>query len=103
VPSEKGVRGHDAVDLVQRRPAERFGREETALLVSEADSPSPVLQLLSEEPVLVQDILQSPVLLPVEPAGYREHQHEPRVDDRCRRLFVTVESRWSMLKNQEQK
>jgi hypothetical protein len=65
--------------------------------------PSPALQLLSEDPILGQDVLLSPVLLPVELAGYRDNQHEPGVDDGCHRLFVTVESRWSMLKNHAQK
>ena len=56
----------------------------------------------SEDPILDQDVLQSLVLLPVEPAGYRQNLHELRVDDGCHRPIVAVKSRWSMVENQEQ-
>jgi hypothetical protein len=104
MPSEKVSRGHGAVDLVQRRPAEhcRFGCQETTLPVGEADSPSPAPQLAIDDPSLGQNALQSPALLPVEPAGYRDNQHQPRFDDGCPRLIVAVKSRWSMLENHEQ-
>jgi hypothetical protein len=36
-------------------------------------------------------------------AGYRENQHQPRIDDGCHRSIVAVKNGWSTLENKKQK
>jgi hypothetical protein len=83
VPAQQRVRGDQGVELFEGRSAELLGfrRQAASLAIGEADS-SPALRLLFQDLVLCQNVFDDLVLFPVDPAGDRDDDDGPSVDER---------------------
>ncbi len=97
-PAKECVWTNDGVELFQSCPAQRLGldRQQTSLLVREPDPPSSRLELLLEDAILSIQVVDEELLLSIDDARDREHQHMPRLDNEAhpRRIpWATTRSR----------